>query len=370
MGTVRAFACVFGAVLMAFTLMAAAAGDVSSSASGGNKGKPVVISHTARQARPIQLGTSGGSVVDLANGYCCSGTLGALVKDRHGVQYILSNTHVFAGDSELGGNGKMAQEGDAIGQPGFVDVACQDIPNDYVANLSDWETLVAGGTSRIDAAIARVVSGAVDPAGRILEIGAIAAEPAAAYVGQLVKKSGRTSGLTNGKVVALDATITVQYENECAGTPYTTTFNGQILVSPGKFLKAGDSGSLMVEDKAANPQPVGLLYAGSNQIAIANPIAEVLDVFGVSMVGVQGATAAGADPLADAVGKAAKVKERNAARLAAVPKALGHAVSVTKGKPVVVVLVEQALADTQAAVPATLEGVPVEVWEIGRVVAF
>src|SRR5438093_6111850 len=37
------------------------------------------VSHTAKQAPPIQLGTSGGWSKDLANGYCCGGTLGSLV---------------------------------------------------------------------------------------------------------------------------------------------------------------------------------------------------------------------------------------------------------------------------------------------------
>ena len=48
--------------------------------------------HKARQARPIQLGVSGGNANDTANGFCCSGTLGALVQ-RGGTQFILSNTH-------------------------------------------------------------------------------------------------------------------------------------------------------------------------------------------------------------------------------------------------------------------------------------
>jgi hypothetical protein len=359
---------VIAVVVSAFAITAFAANDVTPEKAVGG-GKPAQVSHTARQVRPIQLGTSGGSIIDVANGYCCSGTLGALVQDAAGTQYILSNTHVFAGDSESGGNGKVAGAGDAIGQPGFVDVSCQNIAADYVANLSDWAPLVPGGTSSVDAAIAQVIPGTVDPAGKILEISTISSEPAAALVGQAVKKSGRTSGLTTGKVAGLNATITVQYENECAGAPFVTTFTGQILVTPGKFLKAGDSGSLMVENKASNPQPIGLLYAGSPKVAIANPIQDVLDAFGVSMVGVQGAAGV-ADPLASAVAQVSKVKERNAHRLSAVPKAVGHAVGVTKGKPVILVLVEEAVPETQAAVPATLDGVPVEIWEVGRIVAY
>lgn len=350
---------------------------VAVSAGAGNvvvpaKGKPGVQapSHTARQARPILLGTSGGSVKELANGYCCSGTLGALVQDAAGTQYILSNTHVFAGDSALGGNGAVAEVGDAINQPGFVDIGCQEIVNDYVANLSDWIPMVPDGGTWVDAAIAEVIPGKVDPAGAILEIGTIAAEPVAAFINQAVKKSGRTSGLTSGKVAALDATITVQYETECAGSPYVTTFTGQIIVSPGKFLKAGDSGSLMVENKSANPRPVGLLYAGSTRVAIANPIQDVLDALGVSMVGVQGAGAAVVEVPAADVENAGKVKARHGRQLKALPDAVGHAVGVSNGKPVILLLVEEFSPAVQQAAPASLDGVPVEIMEVGRIVAY
>ena len=48
------------------------------------------MAHTAKQTPPIQLGTSGGWSKDLANGFCCGGTLGSLVKIGS-TQYILSN---------------------------------------------------------------------------------------------------------------------------------------------------------------------------------------------------------------------------------------------------------------------------------------
>ena len=54
------------------------------------------VSHTAKQSPPIQLGTSGGWAEDLANGYCCGGTLGSLV-NIGGQPHILSNYHVSGG---------------------------------------------------------------------------------------------------------------------------------------------------------------------------------------------------------------------------------------------------------------------------------
>jgi hypothetical protein len=58
------------------------------------------VSHQEKQTPPIQLGTSGGWKNDLANGYCCGGTLGSLV-EINGTQYILSNYHVFESDIVL-----------------------------------------------------------------------------------------------------------------------------------------------------------------------------------------------------------------------------------------------------------------------------
>ena len=66
--------------------------------------------------------------------------------------------------------------------------------------------------------------------GAILEIGTISASTVAASIGQAVKKSGRTTGLTRSTVSGLNATISVQYENECAGgAAFTKTFTGQIV---------------------------------------------------------------------------------------------------------------------------------------------
>src|SRR4051812_10876756 len=90
------------------------------------------VSHTAKQALPIQLGTSGGWAKDLANGYCCGGTLGSLVLIG-GRQYILSNYHVFEADKVPGGNNTVATTGDAISQPGLIDVNCNAANGQTVA---------------------------------------------------------------------------------------------------------------------------------------------------------------------------------------------------------------------------------------------
>ncbi len=243
------------------------------------------VSHIAKQIPPIKLGTSGGWRSDLANGYCCGGTLGSLI--QVGTQKrILSNYHVFEADIVAGGNAVVAATGDYIIQPGLIDVNCSAASAQNVATLVKTSSLP---NNNVDCSSATIVTGMVDLTGAILEVGTISATTVAASVGQLVKKSGRTTGLTRSSVTGLNATISIQYENECAGgVAFTKTFTGQIVIanSRSKFLAGGDSGSLLVQDITTNPKAVGLLFAGSTTTAIANPINSVLSFFGATMVGI------------------------------------------------------------------------------------
>lgn len=327
------------------------------------------IDTKARQVRPIDLGTSGGNVFDLANGFCCSGTLGALVQDNSNL-YILSNTHVFAGDSVSGGNNRTAQVGDPVNQPGLIDVGCQNLSADYVASVSDWSRL---GTDNVDASIAQITSGRVDTSGAILGIGTLSSAPASAFVGQAVKKVGRTSGLTRSSVSALNATVNVGYSNECAGESFTAQFTGQVMIENrgSKFLKGGDSGSLMVEDVAANPRAVGLLYAGSNSIAVANPIQDVLAKFHVSMVGSAAAGSAAAEDKhagarAQGLARAMAVQERRGHELDNIPGFVGHGIA-PDGVPTIKVFVETLTQEARDAAPASLDGVRVVLEETGPI---
>jgi hypothetical protein len=105
---------------------------------------------------------------------------------------------------------------------------------------------------------------------------------ASASVGMQVQKYGRTTALTKGRVYATNATVNVQYDQGVA------RFVGQIIITPGNFSAGGDSGSLVVKsDRNANEnnKPVGLLFAGSQTITVANPINAVLSAFGVSVDG-------------------------------------------------------------------------------------
>jgi hypothetical protein len=136
------------------------------------KGKPGsggdgTVSHTAKQTPPIKLGTSGGWRYDLANGYCCGGTLGSLIRIG-GDHYILSNYHVLEADIVNGGNNIVAQSGDPILQPGLIDISCNASNGQNVATLEKRSSLP---DSNVDAAIAKVIPGMVDTTGAVLQIG-------------------------------------------------------------------------------------------------------------------------------------------------------------------------------------------------------
>ena len=127
----------------------------------------------------------------------------------------------------------------------------------------------------------------------------------------------------------------------------------------------------MVEDVAVNPRAVGLLYAGSSSIAVANPIDDVLAHFNVSMVG--GVASAGAITAPETgpgskrgLAAAIAVQERHGRELLAVPGAIGHAVGAGNS-PVIKILVQDITPRAQAAAPRQLEGFPVVLEAVGQV---
>ena len=366
--------------IIVFSLLPVAAGGDSGSA------------HRVDEPFPIQLGTSGGNINDISGGFCYGGTLGALVKDASGNQYILSNNHVLARTN-------VATAGEDIIQPGLIDQtpACSQDSTDIVADLSAFIPIQFKAkkiipTNTVDAAIAQVRGGTVDPTGFIIDIGTLSSDTVAASLNMAVKKSGRTTGLTTGNITAVNATIDVSY-----GKGKTARFTNQIVVGSSGFIAAGDSGSLMVGDVATNPHAVGLLFAGSSTTTIANPIDDVLSSFSVSMVGsgpsaslmgkilawakkllsVAESQAANAQlpPQASqaAVDAVRRVKERHEARLLALPGVIGVGVGVSekaREQAAIEVYVIQATESLKQALPKSLDGVELKTIETGEIRAY
>lgn len=238
-------------------------------------------------------GASGGNVNDISRRFCCSGTLGSLVTDGK-TDYILSNNHVLA-DSDQG------HAGDAISQPGLVDVGCVASNARTVATLTAWPAL----GSNVDAGLAQL-TGFMNTTGSIEGIGIPSSVVRTPAVGLSVQKSGRTTGVTTGTVQSINTSVNVKYTTTCGGHKgFVISYTNQVVVTPGSFSAGGDSGSLIVTGGSACPQPVALLFAGSSTTTIGNPIGEVLSKAGtalgksISFTGPACGTATAAQPQAD-----------------------------------------------------------------------
>ncbi len=229
-----------------------------------------------------------------------AGTLGAWVK-KDGIFHLLSNNHVIA-------NSNSADVGDPILQPGTHDGG--NYPKDAIAELVDFIKIKFGGPDNlVDAAIAipaeienggsacsfanaiaRPLNKIASGAGRktrlkpvkimsadelvrneILEIGEVS-EITEGLLNLKVKKYGRTTKLTKGKITQVDASVKVQYTNQSAW------FADQLITTD--MSDGGDSGSLVVsrDDNKA----VGLLFAGSDTMTVINRIQNVFSSLGIS----------------------------------------------------------------------------------------
>ena len=92
-------------------------------------------------------------------------------------------------------------------------------------------------------------------------------------MGSSIKKTGRTTNITVGRITAMNATIDVGY-----GGGRVSRFKNQFVSTA--LSAGGDSGSLVTSlDNIA----VGLLFAGSESATIMNPIESVRSLLKVEV---------------------------------------------------------------------------------------
>ena len=194
-----------------------------------------------------------------ANGGCSvmnyryhdAGTLGTAIRIRgQAGLFFISNWHVLTG-----GNGR---NGDPILQPGRYDGGRH--PQDQIATLY-WSRL----NSSMDAAIARVIGSNVSDGTRCF--GTIRGIEGA-RIGMNVRKCGRTTRHTTGRIRSVNASVRV------AGYPSgSILFTGQILTT--HMSQGGDSGSVICN--SSNNNAVGLLFAGDGRTqTIANHLNRII----------------------------------------------------------------------------------------------
>jgi hypothetical protein len=192
-----------------------------------------------------------------------AGTFGAVVYDNStGQPLILSNNHILANSS----NGKdgRARIGDSIYQPGTVDGGSKFA--NIIGKLAKYVTLDEyPKPNEVDCALAKPLKKYLINS-EIIGIGEVKGitDP---VLGMTVIKSGRTTDVTTGTIKVLDVTSNVDY-----GGGRVLRFENQIYTT--KMSEGGDSGSLVLDE---NNMAVGLLFAGSSQGTLVNPIKPVLD---------------------------------------------------------------------------------------------
>jgi hypothetical protein len=234
----------------------------------------------SRRMRPCPSGFSIGNVGIPA------GTLGSVVYDfQPGATidppapglgmpsryYVLSSNHVLAASN-------AAPIGSAIVQPGPFDGGAD--PRDRIATLSRFVPIqfapqvpLDRHNNVVDAALGQEEF--ADATREIYFSGAPRAwrRKANVAVGDKVRKTGRTTNVTFGRILSVDAIVDVSY-----GPSGVARFHDQVITTA--MASGGDSGSLVTSyDNVA----IGLLFAGSPLATIVNHIETVRSLLRVEI---------------------------------------------------------------------------------------
>lgn len=192
-----------------------------------------------------------------------AGTLGTPpVETDDGELVFVTNTHVAAPPPD-------AASGDPCLQPGPSDGGDGD---DRIGTLREFAAISRDEPNTTDSALVRADPAALEE-NEILEIGPLAGfrEPA---FDEEYHKSGRTTGLTSGELVARDVQIDVRgfFPDE------PVTFAGVDAFSP--MSSGGDSGSLIGRREDGAFYGTNLLFAGSPFVTFAIPWEAVTEEHG------------------------------------------------------------------------------------------
>jgi hypothetical protein len=206
--------------------------------------------------------------------YIYAGTLGMVTYDNK----ILSNTHVIAMNPKTGA---FLTIGTDIIQPGSLDEGGFDdrvgeleayIPIDFDPDAENYADAAIGS---IDGGVDASYGEQFGEGGNYWIEGWTEVSD-----GDIVRKSGRTSGVTTGEIIYTNVSVAVQYGSQLA------YFVDQIVVTQENwsFAKPGDSGSAVDKDG----EFVGLLFAGSADYAVICKAEHIIEELGIAVEPLEG----------------------------------------------------------------------------------
>ena len=259
---------------------------------------PIGFNHQITRPRPVPMGTSTGN----ENGGAA--TLGFRVRrvsNSSEVGYISAN-HVAA-DSPITDepdgflcpaqlDPANAPEFDLIQcQPGSADTPfdCHEVKDLAIGKLAQVIPLIMGNKfpNLVDAAFVKSSRACVSKV--VMDVGVPGKTPILPKIGAKVQKSGRTTGLTRGIVLSVNATVAVDFLG-CGtnGSTAIAKFINQIVVKSADtsvpidpFALPGDSGAPVLLGKT----PVGIVIAAEPDATTTTvtPLVNVLNALAVEL---------------------------------------------------------------------------------------
>jgi len=227
---------------------------------------------TALQSRTSRIRPAKGGI-SVGHYQITAGTITNIFYDFTRVQDKTLNTKVLVSNNHVIAFSDLGRIGDPILQPGPYDGGT--VENDTIATLDRYRPL-AESPRVIDGAVGMPVS-QDDVTVEHFDFGALSSPAAVPYLGLRILKGGRTTGLTEATIVALNATVYV------SGYPQgTLTFTNQIIgEAPSAWIAGGDSGSLAVTKDGR--KCVGVCFAGSANglIGVMNDFATFSSILGI-----------------------------------------------------------------------------------------
>jgi hypothetical protein len=200
-----------------------------------------------------------------------AGTLGCLVRQGRG-RFALCAGHVAANVGDGG-------PGDPLLQPARLD---RGTNRDRLGRLFDFTPIRFGGPlNQVDAAIVRVTAKAVTAEIAGVGIPTGVEEPLPDTV---VVKSGRTTGVTRGAIVATRGQVRVFFP-ERGPALFGPVVAIEAVGATAPFVAEGDSGAIVLEARSRKACAMVLAHATARDLVFALPLEIALDALNVTLPG-------------------------------------------------------------------------------------